>query len=139
MPRPSLAVPLAALACAAACTKLAELAGALDRSAASISVHIAKDSLSVGDTLQIRADVNSKDGRPAWTDTTVTWQSSNPAVVAIDASNPPPGPHNFARLIATNEYRLAKSQAQNGPYFSAYVVNTMSALGLSGVPSYSSA
>jgi hypothetical protein len=106
MPRPSLAVPLvplvplAALACAAACTKLAELAGAPDRSAASISVHIAKDSLTVGDTLQIGADVNSKDGRPAWTDTTVTWQSSNPAVVAIDASNPPPGPHNFARLIA---------------------------------------
>ena len=103
MPRPSLAVPLAALAvlaCAAACTKLAELAGAPDRSAASITVHIARDSLFLGDTLQIGADVNSKDGRPAWTDTTVTWQSSNPNVVAIDASNPPPGPHNFARLIA---------------------------------------
>ena len=103
MPRPSLAVPLVpfvALACAAACAKLAEVAGAPDRSAASITVHIAKDSLFIGDTLQIGADVNSKDGRPAWTDTTVTWQSSNPSVVAIDASNPPPGPHNFARLIA---------------------------------------
>ncbi len=83
----------------AACGELAAVAGAPDRSVASITLHV-PDSLSVGDTVQIGADPLAANGKPAWGDTVVTWVSSNPAIVALDASSPPtPAPSGFSHLI----------------------------------------
>src|SRR5213075_623910 len=83
------------------CAKLAEIAGAPNRDAAAIVFHNMKDSIVVGDSLAVYVDVNSADGRPAWTDTVVAWQSSNSAVVALSAGNPPiPTPRGFSWLYA---------------------------------------
>jgi hypothetical protein len=99
MPRASLVVSIACLPYLAACSKLAELAGAPNRDAATIVFHNMLDSIFVGDSLAVFVDVNGADGRPAKTDTVVVWVSSNSAVVALSASNPPiPTPHGFSWL-----------------------------------------
>jgi len=103
MPRPLLVIAFITSLYVAACSTLADVAGGGgDRSAAAIVVYINKDSLFVGDTLAIGANVDDANGKGAKTgDTVVVWQSSNTDVITIDVSNPPlPTPSGFARLIA---------------------------------------
>ncbi|HET7372245.1 MAG TPA: hypothetical protein VFJ20_02640, partial [Gemmatimonadaceae bacterium] len=83
----------------AACTKLAELAGAPNRNVASITITV-PDSLFVGDTVAINAQPLSADGRPAWGDTAVTWHTTDPGVLAFAARPlPSPAPTGFAWLV----------------------------------------
>jgi len=97
MSRAGLAASIACAGClAAACNKLAELA-APNRDAAAIVFHNLTDTLFVGDSTGAFVDVNDADGRPAKTDTTVVWRTSNPNVVSLDASHPPaPGLRGFS-------------------------------------------
>jgi len=100
MPRPALVVPLVGALCFLACSTLAEVAGAPNRDAASIAFNNMKDSIHVGDTLGVFVQVNDASGRPALTDTVVVWESSNPAVVGLEADRPPtPTPHGFSWLV----------------------------------------
>jgi hypothetical protein len=99
--RSGFVVSIACTACLAACSKVAGIAGAPNRDAAAIVLHNVPDTLFVGDSAGAFVDVNDKDGRPAWTDTVVVWQSLDPGVIALDASHAPtPTPHGFSWLFA---------------------------------------
>jgi hypothetical protein len=100
MSRAGVVLSVACIGCVAACSKLVEaVASPPNRDAAAVVLENVPDTLLVGDTAGVFANVNAQDGKPAQTDTAVTWTSSNTAVVSLDASRLPiPTPHGFRWL-----------------------------------------
>jgi len=102
MPRTSFVV-FGSAVCAVVSAGCQAVVGAVapNRDATAIVFYGFRDTLLVGDSIGVYAGVNDKDGRPAWTDTVVVWQSSNTAVALLDESHPPmPRPHYFTWLRA---------------------------------------
>jgi Big-like domain-containing protein len=64
----------------AACSVLAP-----DRSANTVTL-VLPATILVGDTVQARAEAKAENGKPALGDLTVTWSSSDPAAISVDAT-----------------------------------------------------
>jgi len=105
MTRATLLVLAAGPVCLAGCSTLAEIAGAPsgppNRPATVIVMNNVVDTMFVGDSVAAWAQVNGADGRPANNDTTITWVTSNPQVLALDPSHPVvPTPPAFSWMFA---------------------------------------
>ncbi len=94
-------VPLAA----AGCGKLAELTGAPQRGIASIAL-VLPATILVGDTVQAGVTLLNGKGLPPVGDSTLTWSSSDPASVAVDAAGrvvgSAPGAHAVITATSTS-------------------------------------
>lgn len=76
----SRSVPLLASLLLAACSALAP-----DRSAKTVSI-VLPSTILVGDTVQARAEAKADGGKPIQGDATVTWSSSDPGAISVDAT-----------------------------------------------------
>jgi hypothetical protein len=76
---------------AVGCGAVAGLAGLSHGPVARITLHV-PDTLFVKDTAAVFADSIDKDGKDPTGDTTVTWRTSDPDVISIDLTTPPPLP-----------------------------------------------
>ena len=125
MTRATLLLSAACVVCLIGCNAIV---GSLapDRSAAAIVINGLRDTMYVGDSVPVGADVNSRrHGRPASTDTLVAWSSSNPAAIAAEMPRPAPFPtRNFAWLIAKGSGQ-ATITAQAGTITASKVVTVL--------------
>ena len=83
MSGPAIALVVAGSFVVVGCGKLAELA-APNRDVASVKILLPPNIL-VGDTVQARVETKDADGRPPKGDSTVTWRSSDPSAISVDA------------------------------------------------------
>ena len=128
--RRSVVGSIVCIGCLAACKALVEaVASPPNRDASAIVLQEVPDSIFAGDSAVVYAQVNDKDGRPAWNDTVVVWQSSNTDVVWFDASRPPiPTPHGFAWLRAKSPGEVTVT-AHTNKVTSSKTVKVMKVLG----------
>lgn len=87
MPRPALRLWLEStlLLPLAACGAVAAIAGVPSHEVASVTI-VLPGTILVGDTVQARVDLKDAQGRLPQGDLTVTWQSSDPSAVVVDAT-----------------------------------------------------
>ncbi len=69
----------------AGCGAVAALVGVPNREVASVTI-VLPATILVGDTVQARVDLKDSGGKHPQGDTTITWLSSNPAAVKVDAT-----------------------------------------------------